>query len=272
MEYRPLGSSGLRVPAVGMGTWKTFDVVYPEEIEQRRTVVDVALEHGCNLFDSSPMYGAAERVLSAALEGRRDQAIVATKVWSPDDNEATEQIRTAFEYFGGYVEIYQVHNLVAWEKRLSTLEYWRDQGRIKSVGVTHYQHSAFPEMMQIMRSGRVTMIQVPYNVEERVVERDVLPLAAELDIGVLIMRPLGRGVLAAKSPPAESLESLAPFGVKTWPQALLKWILSDTRVTSVLPATTSTRHAQHNAEAGDPPWFGPDEREYVARLAERHAG
>src|SRR5438132_124261 len=125
------------------------------------------------------------------------------------------------------------------------------------------------EMMQIMRSGRITCIQVPYNVEDRAVEQVVLPLAAELDIGVLVMRPLGQGVLAAKSPPTEAIQCLTSFGVTTWPQALLKWVLSDTRVTAVLPATSSVRHAQQNAAAGDPPWFGPDEREYVARLAEQ---
>jgi aryl-alcohol dehydrogenase-like predicted oxidoreductase len=268
MELRHLSTSGLRLPVVGMGTWKTFDVVYPEEIAQRRGVVDVALAHGSNLFDSSPMYGAAERVLGAALEGRRDQALIATKVWTPDDAHALQQIRQSLDYFGGHVEIYQVHNLVAWQKRLATLEQLRDAGKVTSVGVTHYAHSAFVEMMQIMRSGRVTCVQVPYNVQDRVVERDVLPLAAELDIGVLVMRPLGQGVLAAKSPPPEALERLAPFGVKTWPQALLKWVLSDMRVTSVIPATTSLLHAQHNAEAGDPPWFGPHERDYVAQLAE----
>jgi aryl-alcohol dehydrogenase-like predicted oxidoreductase len=144
-----------------------------------------------------------------------------------------------------------------------------DAGKVISVGVTHYAHSAFVEMMQIMRSGRVTCIQVPYNVQDRVVEQDVLPLAAELDIGVLVMRPLGQGVLAAKSPPPEALARLADFGVETWSQVLLKWVLSDERVTSVIPATTSLLHAQHNAEAGEPPWFGPAEREYVVQLAQR---
>jgi len=269
MERRHLSTSGLNLPVVGMGTWKTFDVIYPEEIAQRRQVVDVALAHGTTLFDSSPMYGASERVLGAALEGRRDQAIVATKVWTPDHDEATQQIRQSLDFFGDRIEIYQVHNLVAWQKRLVSLERLRDAGKVTSVGVTHYAHSAFIEMMQIMRSGRVTCIQVPYNLHDRVVERDVLPLAAELDIGVLVMRPLGQGVLAAKSPPSEALQCLAGFGVKTWPQALLKWVLSDTRVTALIPATTSLLHAQQNAEAGDPPWFGPDEREYVAQLAER---
>jgi aryl-alcohol dehydrogenase-like predicted oxidoreductase len=269
MEHRHLSTSGLQLPVVGMGTWKTFDVIYPEEIAQRRSIVDVALAHGSNLFDTSPMYGAAERVLAAALEGRRDQALIATKVWTADDEEANQQIRQSLDYFGDRIEIYQVHNLVAWQKRLADLELLRKAGNVTSIGVTHYQHSAFLEIMQIMRSGRVSSVQVPYNVQDRIVERDLLPLAAELDIGVLVMRPLGQGVLAAKSPPPEALQPLASFGVKTWPQALLKWVVSDTRVTSAVPATTSLLHAQHNAEAGDPPWFGPDERDYVAQLAEQ---
>jgi aryl-alcohol dehydrogenase-like predicted oxidoreductase len=252
-----------------MGTWKTFDVIYPDEVAQRRQIVDVALAGGSNLFDSSPMYGAAERVLGTALEGRRDQALVATKVWTPDDEQATAQISKSLDYFGDHVEIYQVHNLVAWQKRLATLEQLREAGKVTTVGVTHYLHSGFVDIMQIMRSGRVAVVQVPYNVQDRVVERDVLPLAAELDIGVLVMRPLGQGVLAAKSPPPGALQRLAAFGVKAWSQVLLKWVLSDMRVTSVIPATTSLVHAQQNAEAGDPPWFGPDEREYVVRLAEQ---
>ena len=269
MEHRPLSNTGLAVPVVGMAAWRIFDAMYPEEIEQRRMIVDVALEGGSNLFDASPMYGNAEGVLAQALEARRDQAIVATKVWTPDDDEAAEQIRRSFDLFQDRVEIYQVHNLIAWQSRLKTLEYWRDQGRIISVGITHDQQSAFPQMMQIMRSGRVSSIQIPYSVEERVVERDVLPLAAEMDIGVLATRPLGQSVLAAKSPPADALACLAPFGVRTWSQALLKWVASDARVSAVLPATTSMQHARQNAEAGDPLWFGPVERAYVARLSEQ---
>jgi aryl-alcohol dehydrogenase-like predicted oxidoreductase len=250
-----------------MGTWKTFDVRSTHEADERRTVVDVALECGSNLFDSSPMYGAAEQVLGAALEGRRDQASVATKVWTPDDAEAERQIQRALEYFGGWVEVYQVHNLVAWQKRLSRLEQLRDQGHIRAVGITHYQHSAFPQLMEIMRAGRVSSVQVPYNVRDRVVEQSILPLAAELNVGVIVMRPLGEGALAARSPRPDQLRPLADFGVHTWPQALLKWLVSDPRVTTVIPATRSPAHALQNAEAGAPPWFGPDERAYVAGLA-----
>jgi aryl-alcohol dehydrogenase-like predicted oxidoreductase len=268
MERRVLGTSGLEVPVVGMGTWKTFDVRDAHSVAQRRTVVDVALEHAINLFDSSPMYGAAEQVLGAALEGRRDKALVATKVWTPDDAEAERQIERALGYFGGFVEVYQVHNLVAWQKRLTRLERLRDAGKVVAVGITHYDHAAFGDLMDIMRSGRVSCIQVPYNVADRLVEQRVLPLAAELNIGVIVMRPLGAGALTVRSPGPEKLQPLAAFGVHAWPQALLKWLLSDPRVTTLIPATANPEHALHNARAGAPPWFGPEERTYVARVAD----
>ncbi|HLZ30141.1 MAG TPA: aldo/keto reductase [Chloroflexota bacterium] len=256
------------MPVVGMGTWKTFDVRAPETVAHRQSVVDVALQHGSSLFDSSPMYGAAEQVLGAALSGRRAQALVATKVWTPDDAMADRQVQAALGYFGGLVDVYQVHNLVAWPKRLATLERLRDRHLVRAIGATHYAHTAFAELMDVMRSGRITCVQVPYNPLDRVVEKRILPLAADLDIGVIVMRPLGAGALAARSPRAEQLEPLALYGVVTWSQALLKWLLSDPRVTTVIPATSSPVHARQNAEAGSPPWFGVEERAYVARLAE----
>ena len=268
MERRQLGRSGLDVPVVGMGTWKTFDVSDRSSIDQRRCIVDICLEHGANLFDSSPMYGAAEHVLGETLTGRRDQALVATKVWTPDDAQAERQIQSALDYYNGIVDIYQVHNLVAWQKRLTSLERLRDNGSVRGVGITHYQHSAFGDLMQIMRSGRVESIQVPYNVRDRVVEDAVLPLAADLGIGVIIMQPLGTGRLAARAPDLAQLEPLKDFGVTTWSQALLKWILSDTRVTTVIPATSRSEHAVQNIEAGSPPWFDAEQRAYVARLAQ----
>jgi aryl-alcohol dehydrogenase-like predicted oxidoreductase len=250
-----------------MGTWKTFDVSGAGLERQRHELVDLAIDAGMNLFDSSPMYGEAERVLGAALQGRRERAIVATKVWTADDREAEAQMRRALGYFQGTVDVYQVHNLVAWQRRLDHLERLRDEGKVRSIGATHYAHSAFPELMRVMRTGRVTSVQIPYNALDREVERDVLPLAAELGLGVIVMRPLGEGRLAARAPAAAQLEPLARFGVRTWAQALLKWLLSDRRVTTVIPATRDPQHARDNAAAGAPPWFGPDEREYVARLA-----
>jgi aryl-alcohol dehydrogenase-like predicted oxidoreductase len=267
MERRMLGSAGIEVPVVGMGTWKTFDVRDPRLVAQRRKLVDLALQSGTNLFDSSPMYGAAEQVLGAALQGRRDRAVVATKVWTADDAEAHRQIQHSLAYFGGSIDLYQVHNLVALPKRLTQLEQLRDRRLLRAIGATHYDHAAFPQLIDVMRSGRVSFVQVPYNALDRLIEQRILPLAAELNLGIIAMRPLGVGALARQSPSRAQLRPLADFGVSTWPQALLKWLLSDRRVSTVIPATSDPEHARQNAAAGEPPWFGPRERDYVANLA-----
>jgi aryl-alcohol dehydrogenase-like predicted oxidoreductase len=267
VERRRLGSSGVEVPVVGMGTWKTFDVRGERDIADRRTVVDAALECGTNLFDSSPMYGAAEEVLGQALDGRRAETLVATKVWTSDDREAERQIADALRYFGGRIDVYQVHNLVALPKRLKRLHALREEGKVVAVGATHYEHSAFGQLVELMRTGQVSSVQVPYNVAERTVEERVLPAAEEYGVGVILMRPLGVGSLTRKSPNVEQLHRFHEFGVHTWAQVLLKWLLSDPRVTTVIPATANPEHARDNAGAGDPPWFGPRERDAVARLA-----
>jgi aryl-alcohol dehydrogenase-like predicted oxidoreductase len=267
VERRPLGSSGLEVPAVGVGTWKTFDVGGDAAESDARDRVTEALDHGADLFDSSPMYGRAERVLGAALEGRRDRALVATKVWTASAEEGRAQAERALAWFGGRVDLYQVHNLVSWRDQLAMLEGLRDQGRVRALGATHWQPSAFQELEEVMRTGRVSAIQIPYNPREREVERRILPAAEELGLGVVVMRPLGEGALVGRLPPERALEPLRPFGVETWAQALLKWILSDPRCHVAIPATSKRGRTAENAAAGNPPWFGPDERALVARLA-----
>jgi aryl-alcohol dehydrogenase-like predicted oxidoreductase len=269
MEARSLGRSGLEVPVVGMGTWKTFDVRGRAQEARVETVVDAALEAGTTLFDTSPMYGAAERLLASVLGARRPGALVADKVWTQSPREASEQIRQALGWYGGTIDIYQIHNLVGWRAHLPVLEDLRARGGVGAVGATHYQHSAFAELMDVMRTGRIAMVQIPYSATDRAVEREVLPLADELGLGVLVMEPLGSGALVRRSPPARELARLEAFGVRTWAQALLKWILSDLRVHCVLPATSRPERAAENAAAGDPPWFDPETREYVAGLAGR---
>jgi aryl-alcohol dehydrogenase-like predicted oxidoreductase len=267
MERRLLGGSGLEVPTVGVGTWQTFDVRGRRAEAGARARVDEALDAGANLFDSSPMYGEAERVLGSALDGRRDQALVATKVWTPSGDEARTQVEFALRHFGGRVDLYQVHNLVAWPERLAMLERLRDDGRVTVVGVTHYSVSAFDELARIMRTERIGAIQIPYNPWEREVEREILPLAAELGLGVVVMRPFAEGGLMRRPPGKELLAPLSTFGVTTWAQALLKWILSDPRCHVAIPATSRVGRTTENAAAGGPPWFGPEERDLVARLA-----
>lgn len=269
MERRALGSSGLTVPVIGMGTWRTFDVRGVAAESTCRRIVHEALAAGASFFDTSPMYGQAERILGRSLEGRRQEAIVASKVWTPDDEEAERQVQTSLGYAQGHLELLQIHNLVAWPARLDLLERVRDQGLVDAIGATHYDSLAFDELATVMRSGRISAVQVPYNPLEREAERTILPLAEELNLGVVLMRPFARGAVLSRWPKPSELAPLEPFGVRTWPQALLKWGLSDPRCTVAIPATSRKGRMTENAGAGDPPWYGPDERDFVTRLATR---
>jgi len=272
IDARPLGrTSGLTVPAVGMGTWQTLDVRGAEAERRAHEIVAEALGAGARFVDSSPMYGEAERVLGEALAGRRDDAIVATKVWTPDDAEAERQVQRALGWYGGRVDLYQVHNLVGWRKRLTLLERERDRGTVVAIGATHYSPSAFGELAEVMRTGRISAIQIPYNPHERDVEREILPLAQDLGLGVVVMRPLGGGRLVRDDPGPAALEPLRAFGVETWGQALLKWVLSDPRCHVAIPATSRPGRMRENAAAGAPPWLDDAARAYVARLADAPA-
>jgi diketogulonate reductase-like aldo/keto reductase len=256
-ELRAL-APGVEVPCVGMGTWKTFDVT-----ESRRPVVERALAGGIRLFDSSPMYGRAEEALADGLEDQRDEAFIATKVWTESPGEGRRQAERALGWFGGRIDLYQVHNLVALDAQLALLEDLRDDGKVTLIGATHYRPSAFGALSRLMVSGRIDVVQIPYNPREREAEREILPLAEDLGIGVLVMRPYAEGALTPEPREAD----LAALGVRTWAQALLKWVLSDPRCTCAIPATANLEHVEENAAAGEGPWLDPDQRDYVARLA-----
>ena len=263
MEHRSLGKSGLDVPVVGLGTWQVFDVG-PKDEDGAKDVVDACLEEGIRLFDSSPMYGRAEGVLGRALGARRSDALIATKIWNRSIEEGRAQFNAQMSYFGDRVDIQQVHNLVSTGGHLDWMEREREAGRIGVIGATHYSPSAFDELAEVMRSGRIDSIQIPYNPAERDVERLILPLADELGLGVIAMRPLGAGALVRKRVPAEELETL---GVSSWAEALLKWCLSDTRIHVAIPATSSPDHARSNARGGQPPFLDEEQRARVASLA-----
>ena len=147
------------------------------------------------------------------------------------------------------------------------LERLRDEGKVVAIGATHYSASAFGELREVMRTGGISAIQIPYNPLQREVELEILPLAADLGLGVVVMRPFAEGNLTRHAVKEADLKPLAAFGVKTWAQALLKWGLSDPRCHVSIPATSRPGRMTENAAAGDPPWFGPEERALVARLA-----
>ncbi len=258
MEERRLG------PVVGLGTYATFG----DDLSLAGAVVSAALGSGTTVFDSSPMYGPAERSLGDALRGRRDRGVVATKIWAESVDEGRRQYEAQQQFFGR-VEVQQIHNLVSWREHLPWIEGERDAGRIDRIGVTHYDAGAVDGFEDAMRSGRFDCIQIPLNPLDRACERRILPLAEELGLAVIVMRPLGgaRATTLRVGPGPEALRPLHAFGVETWAQALLKWCLGDARVDLVIPATSSPERAGENAAAGFGAPFGPEERRLVERLA-----
>ena len=171
-------------------------------------------------------------------------------------------------WYGGRVECYQVHNLVAWRDHLPVLEGLRDDGAVDVIGATHYSPGAFDELARVMRTGRIGMVQVPYDPRRREAEREILPLASELGLGVLVMTPLGGSRrLAARPPPAEALAPLRPFGIRDLgpgaPQVDPLRPPGDRRHPGHVDARA---HDARTPRAGDPPWLGRGERDLVARL------
>ncbi|MFL5963234.1 MAG: aldo/keto reductase [Gaiellaceae bacterium] len=258
MEERRLG------PVVGLGTWNTFD----GDAALARSVVAAAFDAGTRLFDSSPMYHGAEAALGTALERMRDDSSIATKIWANSIDEGRDQFDRQLDWFGGRVEIEQVHNLLLWREHLEWLRGEQDAGRIGKLGVTHYAASAFDALAGALRSNWFQVLQVPYNPWERECERELLPLAAELGVAVIAMRPLGGSGEDRRRRLELSEAQKAELGVESWAHALLEWALGDDRIDVVIPGTKSPERARANTCAGEGSRFTAEQRALVERLAQ----
>ncbi len=268
MEYRKLGN--LDVSVIGLGTLRTFDVASADEIAIRKQIVDNCLENNVNLIDTAAWYGNAEQVLGEITEGRRDQFYMATKVRIEGKEAGEAQIARSFELLKtDYLDLFQVHNMIDWETHLPTLQRLKDEGRIGMVGVSAMVPDAYPTIMELMRQGRVDAVQIPYNVLNRAVEDELLPLAEELGTGTLVMEPLqkGRYVLELKEQP--DLTPLREYGISTWAQALLAWVISDQRVSATIPTTTRPERIAENTEAAGAAELPQQLRDHIRREAER---
>jgi len=218
------------------------------------------------------MYGEAEQVIGRTTEasGVREKLRFATKVWTRGRSEGQRQIRQSFELMRtDYVDLFQIHNLLDWRTHLDTLEELKGQEHIGAIGITHNTANAYPEMMQIMKTGRIDAIHVPYNVVERACEAQVLPLAGELGIAVLAMELLEKGRYVTGLRRVPYIEPLAEFGVETWAQPLLAWVISDGRITSAIPATSRPERILENAKAGDMGHLPLELRDHIQEEANR---
>ncbi len=253
MIQRPIPSTGELLPAVGLGTYRTFDAGDdPAARAPLRDVLRVLFDGGGRAIDSSPMYGRSERVVGDLLRGTpwASQAFVATKVWTTGREEGIRQMEDSEGRMGGRIDLMQIHNLVDWQTHLATLRAWKAQKRIRYIGITHYTLGSFDEMERILRKEQLDFVQLPYSVGVREAEKRLLPAARDTGTAVLVMRPFEAGSLVHGTRGRAVPEFARELGVTTWPQLLLKWILSHPAVTAAIPATANPQHMADNVAAG----------------------
>jgi diketogulonate reductase-like aldo/keto reductase len=255
MHRRPIPSTGELLPVIGCGTWQAFDV---RDAAPLVPVVGALFGGGGSLIDSSPMYGKAEGVVGDVLGrmGALDRAFVATKVWTSGRDAGIAQMERSIALLGR-VDLMQVHNLLDWRTHFATLRRWKDEGRVRYLGVTHYTPTAHDSLEAALRAEPMDFVQLDYALDDRAAERRLLPLAADRGIAVIVNRPFGGGGLARRVRGRKVPDFAAELGCETWPQLLLKFILGHPAVTCAIPATANPAHMADNARAGDGPL--PDE-------------
>ncbi|HBK80190.1 MAG TPA: hypothetical protein DDZ83_11070 [Nitrospinae bacterium] len=245
-----------------MDTWQTLDVRGAAGDAHCARIAGEAIRLGINFFDTAPMYGDAERVLGLALDGGRAETLIATKVLEHSEASALASIERSFQLLRtDVIDLFQIHNLASWRLVTPVLKRLRDAGRIRFIGITEYNVSKYPEMLEAMRTGEFDTIQIPYHLGERTCRREILPLARELDMGVIVMTPVApifnRNLLLGPLSRA-NLSFLEPYGVRRPGQALLKYLLSDPAVSTVIPATNKVERVAENAAVSDGNPIPPD--------------
>lgn len=251
---RAIPSSAEKIPVVGLGTWQVFDVgTSPNERAPLKEVLQRFVQMGGKVIDSSPMYGRAETVLGDLTSELhlRDALFLATKVWTSGKEAGIDSMERSFERLRVQrLDLMQVHNLVDVETQLATMRGWKEQGRLRYLGVTHYIDSAFPEVEKILRREQLDFVQINYSIIDRKADERLLPLARDRGVAVLINRPFASGSLFSRLRAKPLPKWAAEFDCKSWAQFLLKWILGNGVVTCAIPATGNVRHLEDNMGAG----------------------
>src|SRR5580765_3895876 len=270
---KPIPKTGEMLPAIGLGTWQTFDVgTTPSARAPLKEVLREFVRLGGSVVDSSPMYGRSESVTGdlAAELGVQKKLFLATKVWTSGRDAGIRQMEESFKRLRvARMDLLQVHNLVDWRTHLATLRGWKEQGRVRYIGITHYTASAYAEVERVLRAEKLDFLQINYALDDRLAEQRLLPLAAERGVAVIVNMPFGgggllRGLLARPLP-----DWASAIGCSSWAQVLLKFVLSHPAVTCAIPGTRRREHMEDNVRAGlgevPPPAFWNDKAEAIVR-------
>lgn len=250
---KTIPSTGEVVPAIGMGSWLTFNVGGDERLRAQRTeVLRTFFSMGGAVIDSSPMYGSSQAVIGDALTrlGRPGALFSADKVWiSGGENGPAQIAQTTARWGVDSFDLLQVHNLVSWRSHLETLFAMKEEGRLRYVGVTSYSGLRYGEIERIMRDHPLDFIQITYNLADREAEDRLLPLAQEKGIAVIANRPFREGALIDAVMRRPLPEMAAEIGADNWAQFLLKFIVSHPALTAAIPATRRVDHMTENMGA-----------------------
>src|SRR5258708_2431729 len=239
---RPIVSSGERLPAVGLGTWLTFDVTDAPARRARGDILAAFFDSGGRLVDSSPMYGASEETLGAAMPANAAPLFAATKVWTVGELAGRRQVENSRSLWRvKRFDLLHVHNFLAWEVHLTTLQRMKAEGRVRYVGVTTSHGRRHDLAEKIMREQRIDFVQFTYNLNDRSAE-PLFAIAADPGIAVIVNRPFDGGNLFG----ARTRKPLPGWGVelgcRSWAEAFLKFVISQPAVTCAIPATSQLAH------------------------------
>jgi diketogulonate reductase-like aldo/keto reductase len=251
---RPIPSSGELLPAVGLGTWQAFDVAGDAEgLAAVRETLRLFVLAGGRAVDSSPMYRSSESVVgdTAAALGVQSSLFLATKVWTSGRDEGIRQMQTSMQRMRTKrMDLMQVHNLVDWQTHLKTLRNWKEEGRIRYFGFTHYTVDSHRELARLLKKERPDFVQFNYSIATRNAEKELLPVAAETGTATILNRPFEEGdlfrIVRGKTLPPWAAE----IGCESWAQFFLKYLLGHPAVSCVIPGTREPRHIADNMCAG----------------------
>lgn len=270
---RPIPKSGEALPVMGLGTWQVFAVgPDPKERAPLLEVLRLLFEGDGRVIDSSPMYAPAEKVTGDLLAQMEPHPapFFATKVWTHGREKGIAQMEASMRYMRTErIDLMQIHNLVDWRAHLPTLRDWKERGRVRYLGITHYTPAAFDELARLIESEPLDFVQFPYSIAVRDAERRLLPLALERGVAVLVNRPFEGGDLFGSVRGRPLPDWAAEFEAGTWSQFFLKYLLGHPAVTCIIPGTAKPRHMLDNLAAGRGRLPNDEERRRMVALLVR---
>ena len=270
MLTRTIPSTGEAMPVIGVGTWQTFDIGNDTAaLPARADVLKTLFDAGGRMVDSSPMYASSEanvgralKLLSTGDAKIRDKVFLATKVWTSGERQGIRQMEESARLMGAagdkqMLDLMQIHNLVDWRTHMKTLRAWKEQGRFRYIGITHYTSSALDDLASVIAAEKIDFVQFAYSIDVRDAERRFLPFCADKGVATIINRPFGSGSLFSRARTRALPGFAGELGISSWAQYFLKYILGHPAVTVAIPGTGKPEHARDNVRAGLGPM--PDE-------------